>query len=667
QSKQTRKIEIQFVQGMGNNGDAFNATLPIIHSLVTQYQTGYGGGSTLPKKNIGVVSLTATSLDGKTYALNWPGLGSGAVGPTPLKLHAIKVEDLKEGVVSSAKSSCVGCLTPWISDHSGSSYFGVTAVLEGKKLALEAQPTERYVIVDVGVDAMDSLAPARSRKLALLALKAYAQAPYSGNLGFSDGNGSITYVFPKPVEMTAANLLKAYESLKSWKPLAKANAKLALEAFAKGRGTGSKTAVALLINNDSSSYYHFPPIYNEADWPAEYAKYEKFEAEKAIITNALTATLKSANTMLFGYWNDHRLSEVAASTGGFQVGMINGWIYPPYYGDRIVGLTAPDRAAPQPVDGWYLPSLFGPGRPDSRGVTDLKVAISGAVVTDFTVLQEVVWYRMYSMNETIVRKTAASGALAKSSDIVMPYPYQYPESTTVLISGRYQGSGKATLKMTGMLGGLRFSQEYSIELGSSSGAGAGGASLWSYQQVEAWGRDQAVDDIAAMVKMGKDYHVVNRQMSLLALEPGMDLWTELPSKPGQRAGGTGNLDNILVTMEKRPLMVQGMSIDEASLEDILNGNITGLEPAHVGRKGNGKISLAQADGAVGITWSYPGNAQQARFQVLDLSGRLVSEIPAVRNGETFSAKWRSNGKTGTYFLVARAGEASLTRKIVLQR
>ncbi|MDQ3003608.1 MAG: hypothetical protein M3Y08_20420, partial [Fibrobacterota bacterium] len=44
QSKQTRKIEIQFVQGMGNNGDAFNATLPIIHSLVTQYQTGYGWG-----------------------------------------------------------------------------------------------------------------------------------------------------------------------------------------------------------------------------------------------------------------------------------------------------------------------------------------------------------------------------------------------------------------------------------------------------------------------------------------------------------------------------------------------------------------------------------------------------------------------------------------------
>ena len=96
--------------------------------------------------------------------------------------------------------------------------------------------------------------------------------------------------------------------------------------------------------------------------------------------------------------------------------------------------------------------------------------------------------------------------------------------------GTIQGSGPATLTITGLWGGLRFAQELRVDLPSTSGAGAAGAGIWAYQQGEAWARGQVKYDVEAVKKLGKDYHIVNRQMSLLALEPGMDLWAEMPAK-----------------------------------------------------------------------------------------------------------------------------------------
>src|SRR5947207_615059 len=59
-SGQARKIEIEIVQGMENDGDAFKSALPIMHSLT---KIPYYGGTAvdydkLPNKTIGSVTLS---------------------------------------------------------------------------------------------------------------------------------------------------------------------------------------------------------------------------------------------------------------------------------------------------------------------------------------------------------------------------------------------------------------------------------------------------------------------------------------------------------------------------------------------------------------------------------------------------------------------------------
>jgi hypothetical protein len=660
QSNAKRKVEIEFVQGMENSRDGFSATLPILHSLMNRSIPGLNGSQTA-KKNIGAISLTATALDGKTYSLKWPGLGGGEIGSAPLKLHAINVEELKDGVVSGAAAACAGCLTPWVSEKTGAPYFGVKAVLEAGKLALEAQPAERDVILDV--DASDSLAPARSRKLALLALKAYAHAPYVGNLGLSDGKGKIAYVFPKPVTMDPENLAKAYAALKAWRPIAKADAKAALEAFAKDRGANASAVAAVLINNDPYAYYPYPDFYDPQTMPGVEAKAKLYYEERQKWSEGLIAVLKGANAALFGFWYDYNLSSVAQGTGGFNLGGIGGWIYSPYYyrGGPVVDDMS-TVAKPQVIE-WYLPPLYGPGRPDAWGVSDVKISWSGLISNALVLQENNIRYR-YLDGPLFAMKSSASGALAKYADVVAPN-YGSPESASVRVSGRYHGSGKVTLKISGLWGGLRFTQDFSVDLPSTMGAGAEGVALWSYQQVEAWGRDALTDDIPAMVTLGKDHHVVNRQMSLLALEPGMNLWTDMPAKPGQTAMNDTRAPGAGFNDKTSQIALQGANLDGASLEEILNGSITGIGTDTPKNQGNGEMTLRQAGGRVGITWS-AGATGAASFRILDVSGRLVAEIPATRKGNILSAEWRANGRTGTYFLAAKAGSSTLTRKFVVR-
>ena len=641
-----RKVQLRFVQGMEDESKSFATALPLLHTLQNVYIRSSTSTSASEMKSIGSLTLKAASVDGKTYSLNWPGLGEGKFSSTPLVLGKSKVEELKEGFVSGEAAACTGCANAWTAERGGKAWFGVKTLLEAKNLAFEEQPKERCVIVDV--DASDSLAPARARKLALLSLKAYAQSPFTANLAFSNGKGELRFLFPEAAVMDAAHLAKALEALKAWVPVAKADAHTTLEAFALGRGPGAAPMAAILINNDPYEYYHYPVTYDPSTWAVEDAKAREFENLRAARADMLAATLQSGHVILFGFWNDYHLSLAAQATGGYSMGGIYGWIYPPYgyRGVVIYDPLAPDKAPTQ----WYLPPLFGPGRPDAYGVQDLKLTVSGAQTSDLVLLQENAYWRYAYMLDK-----RGAGPAAKSASLPASWYGGSPDSIAVRISGSFQGIGKVTFRLTGLWGGLHFAKEFTALL-ISAGSGPNGASLWSYQQVEAWGRQSTGLDVTAAQKLGMEYHVVNSQVSMLALEPGVKLWDSLPAKAGQNQANipAGDSKNLGVN-------AGGMNLDGASLDDLLGAEITGVIVAHTGFPASGRLTVTSGAGGTEFAWLLPQATSPARFRILDVTGREVAGLDASRTGDRFAAAWKAP-RRGAWILRAECGGRVLTRR-----
>jgi hypothetical protein len=246
--------------------------------------------------------------------------------------------------------------------------------------------------------------------------------------------------------------------------------------------------------------------------------------------------------------------------------------------------------------------------------------------------------------------------------------WKAPESSTVRLAGQFHSGGQLTMTLSGTWGGLKFSKVFTTTLPSRSGAGTSGASIWANQQTEAWGRDTRIDDLIAMQNIGRDYHIVNRQMSLLALEPGMDLWTEMPTKPGQPRNEGAVGAGAPVSMDAKFAM-PGANLDSASLEAILNGTVSGIKSSLIPKLGNGEVAVSQTNGMVHFSWSPSNSGNLARFQILDISGRKVAELSAIRsgsrNGNLFRADWNGPSRTGTYILRAKSGVTTQTSKLVI--
>lgn len=660
----SRKIEITFVQAMGNDENNFSVNLPFIQSLATKYSSDIQDASLWPKRKTNYLSLNAIAKDGKSYNLIWDGLGKGSITNFGLKLIAKDIEELKLGTISAAGVGCADCLDPWISEIPGQSYFGVNTKLKFSDLKVEAEPMERNIILDA--DNVDSFSGQRARKLALLALKAYGVSPNKINLGFSNGFGGINFVFATPISLNPDNLNKAYLALKNWNPIQKANATLVLEAFAKLKGMNNPKSAVILINNEISPDFKlsnpgYTPVYNVNTFID--LKVQAFEDKQNALMKKLAATLNQANINLFGFWNNYRLASAASETNGYQLGGLEGWIYPPYpsyaYEQQAVANPTAIKtiAAPPVITDWQFPALYGKGRSDFYGIQKLALTTSGVAIDNAVLLQENIFNYFGSRCMACVIE-----------DDVPAYGRYYfnPESTLVNISGNYHIGGTAILSLTGYLGGLKFSKEYTVSLPSSAGAGSAGASIWANEYSEFLGNDYLTDNTNAIQQLGFSYHFVNRQMSLLALEPGMQLWTALPNSPNQNGKSITTSSAAPIQDQAKFAGPTGTNIDSLSLEAILLGNVSGIKVITQSKLNQNQFSISKNSGGIHFNWNLPSDESQAQFKILDLSGKIVAEMAGKKNGNSFGADWNGKIKSGTYFVTANSGTLVLTQSIILR-
>jgi hypothetical protein len=665
ESGKTRKVQIEFVQGMENEGDLVQTLLPIMHSLAkvsTAYLNPNVPYDSLPNRTVSEVNLEVVVLDGKSYTLNWPGLGSGTVGATPLKKTFKNVQEIQPGTISIAANTCTSCLTPWISDRNATRYFGVKGLLQSKHLEFGNQPLERLFILDINSASNDSVAVNRARKIALLSLKAYAIAPYVANLGFADGKGGINYVFPKSLSMNAVSLRKAYEAIRDWDPVNGSDAETTLRAFAKSRGVDNDSCVLYLINNDTIPYFNYSGNWDEAAQKA----YQIFENAQSQKDSALTQVLAQSKSMLFGFWNNYRMSQVADRTGGFQVGTLFGYYYYRYPMPISAVDTLSGSGKPVAVDPFLnlqLPPLFGPGRPSSNSLIQLKVAAKGMEIQNWVVLQNQSYSYMYTRGVGVImdKKATGSSALAKiqSTKSWFGYGYSNPDSIPLRIAGQFKGSGRVTLLISGVWGGLAFNTEFEVDLGGTSIGNPLGAGLWAYQKSEVLGRDYATDNVKAVQQLGKDYHIVNRQMSLLALEPGMDLWTDMPSKDGTTTTSTKGATSL----DMAPENSQTGSIDKITLENILNDFVPILQGIANRKELAQAVKTRILGTKMDLNWVVPEGIANATFSLVNVTGRSQVTLAGKRQGNAFTATLDTPTQGGIYVLIAKAGHYSRRQSI----
>jgi Vault protein inter-alpha-trypsin domain len=667
ESGATRKLHVEFVQGLEQEGDVIAAVLPVLHRLakISAIYTTQAEYDKLPNRTVGLFRVEAVSVDGQSYDLDWPGLGKGKVSSTPLKLEAKNISEVGEGKLS-APTGCASCLKPWVAEvtrfGTRSGYFGVKSTLIAKQLKFSEEPNERHVVLDMHHDAKDAKSADRARKIALLALKTYAVAPYTANVGFADGKGGIAYVFDKPLSMGTTELTKAYEALLEWAPGASSSAENTLRAFAQKRGQATDPCALFFIGNDTAAYFNWGTVWNEASQK----EWEKFESAQKAKDSALAMTLKSAKVTLFGFWNNYRLSSVATQTGGYQMGSLYAYGY--YYPQ----ITATGQVV-DPMAQLQLPPLFGPGRYDSYAITDLKVTFASGQVSEVVVLDEFPNYGIYALRGGIAvdMMLAKKSSLAKSASMLPWYGNIKRDTSIIRIAGQYQGSGRVTGEITGLWGGLTFSQAIEIDLPASAGSGAKGAGIWAYQKSEVLGRDYLTDNVTAVQTLGKDYHIVNRQMSLLALEPGMQLWTEMPSSQGTTASGA---ERASTTSADMAAPAGAGAIDQVTLQSILENYVPILQGVSARAAKPGAIVARQMGRQVELSWAMNagigeglgGTSGEAEFRIVHVTGREVAKLTGKRHTQGFTATWAAPKASGRYFVIARFGKHMRIETVTVQ-
>ncbi len=637
-SGQTRKLEIRFVQGMTGKGDTKKAVIPVMHTEASQVYRE--SGQTPAARSLGNLHVTARSLDGQIYALNWPGLGDARIGSSPVRLQARNLTNLGRGSLSASSGNCRECLHAYSGQDSEGGYFGVMAELVHKELKFAPEPEDRIVLMDVD-GRTDAANLDRARKLALLAMKGYGQSPYRANLYYRNAAGKLVSAFTRSETMTPAALQQVFINLKKAFPSPSAAHESAIDQWLAMRNM--KTPAALILLSDENH----PQLTHDFQKP----DHQKFYDSLAAHSQALGERLKKEQVTLFGYWMNHYISETATATGGKQLGSLSPYFH--YYASKS------SEKSPS-GDVWNLPPLFGPGRDDGYwGAADFQVKIDGVPVQEFSHVQDNRFPFYGGFDGPIGRPIM----LAKQALSIWPgYPTR--DTTRIYMAGRYTSPGERNLSVTGVINGLSFTADYRINLALRSGPSQAGK-LWAYIRSEALnGPDEK--SIEAVKNLGKKYHIVNRQMSLLALEPGMTLWDSLPAGERTNAEGTQRLAiaaPTVTTDQNIPSAYVGTPLDSMSLEEILGLQIASIIPG--GNSAGARLEIETAPGRRLLVLAGVSDPTGWRLSVRDIRGKSVAQPRFKSTGNRLEARFGSGNLRGTYWVVAEKAGLRLTKRMVL--
>jgi hypothetical protein len=649
----SRRIAIEFQHTFDDDTlGLIRAAVPVF--LDTSYYYYYYCGSNTAVPAVGHVSVEVSAIDGRTYQVAVPGLGQ-----VESRLGA-------PAVLRGASVRTFGPVTISADDQSGSSEFfwsgtdkyrrqtaGFTAMLSESTVTLDPEPETRIIVLDVRQQywdwddyyreyyrsvnqtyTYDYNYPTvdmwtRAQKYAVMAIQNYVDDTKKFNVIIAGATPRA--VFGSPMPGNPEHIRRAYEAIVQAAPDPAAVTDKALELAC---AQTVKSAVVLI------SDLYSPPDYFVSNAHSNYAVSASGAAYDSLIAR-LGRIVDQSDDVLFTICDEWRVNEFARGTGGTQLASLRWSEYVTYeYLD-----AAQTRAVAQ------LPDLFGSSGYGWywRGITIRSVTAEG--LSDLA-------YTTDSYNNYWARPMV----LMRATDYYSPWGNT---STTLRVAGiadRAPRSRGVTVTVSGTLNGLGFTQTFS---GTPSPAGSDtGAVEWALVRSEQLAQDDWWSNANAIKAIGKDYHIVTRQTSLLALEPGMELFedTAVQNSGNETAGASASWSVDMRASPSDSATSAGLTIDNVSLEDLIN------QVAFVPNQAAAKTVAASTARMVGGRIEIRLGADMSgtvRAELFDMRGRLAGSHEWTDGSVRQVLTWQPANSLGSgrYTLRVKSGSTVRTFRI----
>ncbi|MBN1575125.1 MAG: hypothetical protein JW913_01135 [Chitinispirillaceae bacterium] len=664
-SMKSRKITIEFHHTF--NDDSVAGTTPLITACLpvtfdSTYVYSYYSTNPVFEKRIGFMQATFTADDRGEYTVDIPGLGAGTFSSSKtLTLSGNKIFRLQPGTVASRDPSG-GNEFLWVGRDAKSQSMtaGITAELSDATMRFEDEPDTRIIIIDLRNSVWDwneyyrkraevygytytSSAGyvkvniwERAQKYAVLALQQYLKEGQKFNVLF--GGKTVQQVFDAPAEVTAANIDLAIKAIIA----ATASSDASTEELLNKAVEQAPEGIAVLI----SDLIQPPTYYTKVD--NKLVVSDDGTAYTDLMTR-LVAMVKKSSLTLFTIDDNYQLLPIALESGGFRLsGILNryniAYRYEIIDGRRI--------SVPQ------LPALFGSS--NYSGIRDLS--ITSDLLTDIASTIDG-YYNGYSYYYT-VRGGAImidEAIMAKKSLGKMALPSTYNSNNALVrVAGKLsiENSGKpVAVTVRGKTGGLWFSCAMTTTGNYSPTVSSYQPFIdpqWAFRTSEQLVFDDYIGNAAAVKTLGREYHIVTRQTSLLALEPDMKLWEdtswqqEEPTVTAAKIGAASEAMDASYrsTADSAPTSAlgSGVDFDGISLEDILLNKGMAVVEKNTPKR---LFSVTSKGNVIWITAAGLPSKSVINLRLYDLKGRLVackSVMPYEMNGTTVKWNFANNAQ-----------------------
>lgn len=657
-SNKSRKVALQFHHTF--NDDTLHGTVPHITAMVpvSLDSTYYNYYYQTTRPVIKNMQVQFSTTDNHSYSVDYPGFGTGTFSRSKqFVLSKNSIFNLNPGIISTT-------------DPSGSSEFlwvgfntklnkvtaGVNVKISDSTINFEPEPINRTIILDIrnltwdwdkyysqrnlymGYDSYvyDSYKPTdvwmRAQKMAVLALQSYCTTGKTFN--FIISGSTVQSVFGAPVPATAENITKAISAMMNYKP----NGRVSTTESVRSAINQTPKGAVILISDmyQPYNYYADNNYYNLS------SDGTRFKSE----LDTLKKIVESSQSVFFTISDSWELSEIASSTGGYQLAnLLNYYYYTPYRYDYVNN---------KQVQVLELPELFG--KSNYTGLANVKVESA-----DFDSL-------VYT-NSNVYRYRV--GLIMEDAIYCKGCGYYRPNSFDFMIAGilkdeRIRNPISASYTISGRFNGLKFTKtitaktDYTLALSSTR---AQADVQWAFRLSEALGNKDWSAYNKDIKSIGLQYHIVTRQTSLLALEPGMTLWVD--------SNTTSNPNNTesrsVLTADSKvsaPSATNGVSIDSISLEALIANNGVPVVKA-VTRNSTSLFAVKHLGSSLHINLGKELTGPLT-LSIIDLKGSKVASV-SVNSFKGSAYVWQigSNHKLSRGFYTLHITGAGYEKKVTL--
>jgi hypothetical protein len=610
----TRKIEIQLHHTFDDaTAGKISAALPV------RYDSVYNS------RIVPAIRASFSSLDNAEYTVNYPGVGNGTFSKSSkLVLSSNNAVRFGPGLITSDDPSGTDEFL-WTSKDIVRNKIsaGINVQIADTNVSFEKEPETRIIAIDLRDSIwnwnnyykkrteylgqkyttssyyQDINILNRMQKYVLLCLEHYLKSDQKFNIVF--GGTTVSTLFDKPVPVHPEYIKQAIEAILKFNPDNKSSTEKVVTEAVKQASSG----VIILISDlfEPYDYYLYDKsIYTITESGKKYN--ETFDR--------ISSLVDSSGATVFTIDDNYRLSQISYASGGFRLGSLLN-----FYNIEYRYEVADGRRIKIPM----MPPLFG-----SRNTSGIRsIKITSDKLQDIVYTTDGYSYVWNTRSDIFVDAVSS------------PYYYTYNQtSAQVYIAGESSAAldGKVSFTVQGKLAGLKFSKTF-VAVGYNSAAGDPGSVQWAFRNAEQMAAVNYTRFATDIKNIGVQYHLITRQTSLLALEPGIEMWKDTVYTPkdvatvdampttARTSSEMGDMAYSKANGAPTTASGTGIDIDGISLLDLVSHNGVSDVRTPISISKIKRFSALYQNGTIRISGAEING--KITLQLFDLRGRIVVE------------------------------------------